>query len=333
MADNKAARVGLDIGTDAVKIVAASSAADKTTLIALGMKDIRGVSRQELPEVIKQLAATAKISQKDVNISISGSSVIARFITMPKMDKEALKGAIRFEAEKFIPFDINDCMVDFQVMERDKAENKLNILLVAAKKEVVLEKIKIAEAAGFSVRLVDVDGFALANSFFKNFPALEPDKACALLNIGATFTNLCILKGGSLYFSRDVALGTNEFSTSIAKKLNVDRKAADELSVSAGPKAAEVTDCMKTVFGNLLEEVKLSFNYYENQGGKNIDEVYISGGGGSLLSIAEVFAESLGSKPSIWKPLEFMGKPAAGIDGELLAHESFFAIAAGLALR
>lgn len=333
MADNKALRVGLDIGTDAVKIVAVSSAANKATLTALGMKDIRGVSKEALPEVIKQLAATAKISQKDVNISISGSSVITRFISMPKMDKEALKGAIKFEAEKFIPFDINDCMVDFQVMDRDKAENKLNILLVAAKKEVILEKIKTAEAAGFSVRLVDVDGFALANSFFKNFPAMEPDKACAILNIGATFTNLCVLRGGSLYFARDVALGTNEFSASIAKKLNVDRKAADELSVSTGPKAAEAADCMKTVFGSLLEEVKLSFNYYENQGGKNIDEIYISGGGASLSGIAEAFAESLGSKPSVWKPLEFMDKSAAGIDSTLLTHESSFAIASGLALR
>jgi len=333
MADSKIVRVGLDIGTDAVKMAAISPMANKTTLVALGMKDVRGISKQELPEVIKQLAADSKISQKDVGISISGPSVIARFISMPKMDKEALKSAIKFEAEKFIPFDINDCIVDFQVMDRDKTENKLNILLVAVKKDVVLEKIKAAEAAGFSVRLVDVDGFALANSFFKNFPAIGPDKACALLNIGGTFTNLCILRNNSLYFARDVALGTSEFLASISKKLNIDRKAAHELSISAGDKTQEVTDCMKTIYASLLEEVKLSFNYYENQGGKNIDEIYISGGGAGLLGIAEVFAESFGSKPSVWKPLEFLDKSTAGVDEGLLAHESSFAIAAGLALR
>jgi len=117
------------------------------------------------------------------------------------MTEEDLKGAIRFEAEKFIPFDINEYILDFHVLNKgDKEKGSVETLLAAVKKDHVWQKIKLVQAAGLNVRLVDVDSFAMTNSFVKNYPDLDPAKASALLNMGATLTNLSILRGrrGSL---------------------------------------------------------------------------------------------------------------------------------------
>jgi len=332
--DNKNIKVGLDIGTNAVKILEIEGDINKPVLGAFGIKETRGITKSELPEVIKELAAQSRISSKEANISVSGQSVIVRFISMPKMDNDALKNAIKFEAERFIPFDINDCIMDFKIIKKEGADNKLKIVLAAAKKEAVEEKIKLAEEAGFLVRVVDVDSFALANSFSRNFPDMGADKTPALINIGATFTNLSILQGDAVFFARDIAIGTSDFSSAVSKRMSLDSKIADELMIAPKEKSQEAAECMKTIFNNLLEEVKLSFNYYENQGGRSIDEVYISGGGINLFGLNEVFQENLGSKPTLWKPLSFLDKSRAAVDKGLIEErEQSFAIAAGLALR
>ncbi len=296
-------KVGLDIGSHAIKILEVSSTSQKATLVGLGLKNISGVSKLELSNSIRSLAVESKISAKEVTISISGPHVIVRSISMPKMKDEDLRSAIKFEAEKFIPFNINDCVVDFQVLAKDDGENKLNIMLVAAKKEYIIERVKLVEEAGFAVTLVDVDCFALTNAFLRNSPTLEPDHTFALLNIGATFTNLAIIRGGLISFARDVAIVGNDTSA-------------------------------KFSLSNLMDEVKLSFDYHENQSGRAIDEICISGGGTALTGLEDAFQEVFGSKPRLWNPLEFLDASSAGIDAKMLEElKSSFGVAVGLALR
>lgn len=334
MAESKFVKVGLDIGTSFIKILQVGGEPAKPVLEALGVKEIRGMVKSELPQAIKELSSQAKVSSKDVNISISGQSVIVRFISMPKMDNEALKGAVRFEAEKFIPFDMNDCILDFKTIKKEGSNNKINIILAAAKKGTVEEKIQMVEEAGFTVRVVDIDGFALANSFSRNSPGIEPDKTSALLNIGGTFTNLSVLRGNVIFFARDIAIGTNDFSAILSRKMGLDSKIADGLIFVPKEKSQEVAEHLKTAFNNLLEEIKLSFNYYENQGGRSIDEIFISGGGIGLFGLNEIFQENLGSKPTLWKPLSFLNKEKAAIDKALIeAQEQNLAIVSGLVLR
>ena len=122
-----------------------------------------------------------------MNVAVSGPAVIVRFISMPKMRDEELKSAVRFEAEKFIPFNINDCLLDFQVLRKNEKEGKLDMVLVAAKRDLIVSKVETAQAAGFTVRAVDVDSFALANSFARAVkPAAPGEKTCAVVNIGYT---------------------------------------------------------------------------------------------------------------------------------------------------
>jgi type IV pilus assembly protein PilM len=332
--DSGDTKLGLDIGTNAIKILEVSGVPAGYSILAFGYKDIRETPKSGIAAAIKELAERSGVSSKETAVSVSGQSVIVRFITMPNMDDETLKNAIKFEAEKFIPFDINSCVIDYKILKKEAHDNKLNIVLVAAKKDAIMDKVKLAEEAGFQVRIVDIDSFAAANVFLKNFPNIGPDKTSALVNIGGSAANVGIIRNGAICFARDIPVGSNDFAAFVSKRMSVDLKTAGELIISPAEKSADVMECMRTIFTNLLEEVKLSFNYYENQDGRNIDEIYLSGGGMGLFGLNDMFEEHFGTKPLSWKPLEFLDKSRIAGGGESLqAFENSFAVAAGLSLR
>lgn len=299
-------RIGLDIGTAATKMIEIASAGDKQSLVCLGSRNVSGAVREPLIEAIKSLAEEIKVTAKEVNISVSGPSVIVRFVSMPKMRDDELKGAIRFEAEKYIPFAIDDCIVDHQVLKKNDKENKLEVLLAAVKKDIILNRVEAVEQSGFSVNVVDVDTFAAANAYLKNFPPADPNKTAAILNIGASLTNVGIIREGTLFFARDIAIGGKDFGQGASK----------------------------SPANNLLDEIRLSFSYYENQSGRGIDEIYISGGGTGIADIGKLLEEAFESKPQEWDPLQFLDKSHGNFDPNLLSKiKGSFAVAAGLALR
>ena len=328
-------KLGIDIGSCAIKIIQASGPADRPAVTAIGFKSIVGMNTQEISDALKSLAAEVHVSLKSAAISLSGPSVIVRFISLPKMDEVALKSAIRYEAEKFIPYNISDCVIDFQTLRKDDKENKLNVLLVAAKKESVQEKMNLVERAGFSTRVIDIDSFAAANAFMRNHSPTDPNKSYAVLNIGGVHTNVSILKGDLIYFARDIVVGGNDFTSAVSKRLGIDQKSAEELKLlPPQEKKTEIADCVRGVFNDLLDEIKLSFGYYENQAGKGIDEIYVSGGASNITDLEQVFEETLGSKPIFWNPMGFMDTSAGSIDADFLEKtKNCFSVAAGLVLR
>jgi type IV pilus assembly protein PilM len=327
-------RVGLDIGSSSVKIVEIASSGESLSLVCLGTKKVSGSVREPLIEAIKSLSNEIKVTAKEAAISISGPSVIVRFVTMPKMKDEELKSAMRFEAEKYVPFTINDCVVDFQVLRKNDKEGKFEILLVAAKKDFVMNKVSIAEESGFTVTAVDVDTFAAANTFLKNFPQAPAGKTTALLNIGSNFTNVGIVRDGVLCFSRDISIGGDDFSQAISKALGVDMKSAEEIKLSPKDRLQEIVACAKNVTNNLQDETRLSLSYYENQSGRGVDEICISGGSSGMPGLESLFQEAFESKPILWDPLSCLDKSRGGFDAALVEKtKGFFAVAVGLALR
>lgn len=327
-------RIGLDIGSSSVKILEIENSDDKSFLVNIGFKALPDASKVALSGAIRSLMEELKLSSRDATISVSGPSTIVRFVSMPKMREDELKGAIKFEAEKYIPFAIGDCIIDYQVLKKDDKDNKLETLLVAVKKELVLEKIAMAEESGLNVGVVDVDNFAVANSFLRSFGGRDQSKTAALLNIGASLTNVSIVRDGILYFSRDVAIGGSDFTTSIAKGFNIEKAEAEKLKISPQDKAQEVSKYTKSIVSNLIDEMRLSFSYYENQSGRGIDEIYVSGGTSGLAGLENVFNEAFESKPFLWDPLQFLDTSKLAQNTELLKTMSrSFAVAAGLALR
>ena len=327
-------RVGLDIGSSSVKIVEIASSGESASLICLGMTKASSSVREPLIEAIRSLSKEINVTAKEAVISVSGASVMVRFVSMPKMRDDELKGAIRFEAEKHIPFPINDCIIDHQILRKNDKEGKLEILLVAAKKDSIMNKVSIAEESGFSVSAVDVDTFAVANAFLRSPSHATAGKAAALLNIGSNFTNVGIVKDGVLCFARDIIIGGNDFNQAIAKTLNIDIKSAEDIKLSSKERLQEIAACMKGVTGNLLDETRLSLNYYENQCGRGVDEIYISGASAVIPSLEALFQEAFESKPVFWDPLSCLDKSRGAFDAALAEKmKSSFAVAVGLALR
>jgi type IV pilus assembly protein PilM len=254
---------------------------------------------------------------------------------MPDMTDEELKNAVRFEAEKFIPFDIKEYVLDFHIQGKDAGEkSNIDILLAAAKRDFVLQKIKIVEEAGFGVNIIDVDSFAATNAFLKNYTSIKPDKTVALLNMGAAHTNLIILKDGVISFVRDLAIGVGSFRISVSKKCGVDMDMPEWLKGVPAEKALEIRLCAKAALASLVDEIKLSFGYHENQSGRDINQIYISGGGAGFIGLEEALSEAFGSKPERWNPFQFLDINPSGINVDEIARiNSSFAVAAGLALR
>lgn len=327
-------RVGLDIGSSSVKMVEVASSGESLSLVCLGMKKTSAVGREPLIEAIKSLSNEIKITAKDAVISVSGPSVIVRFVSMPKMRDDELKGAIRFEAEKHIPFAVDDCIIDHQILKKNEKENKVELLLVAAKKDFIMDRVSIAEECGFSVGAVDVDTFALANAFLKNLSLNSSGKTEALLNIGSSLTNVGIVRDGVLCFARDIAIGGDDFNKAISKALNIDIKIVEDVKLSPKERLQEIAACMKGITSNLLDETRLSLNYYENQCGKGVDEIYISGGSSGMHGLEAFFQEAFESKPIFWDPMNCLDKSGRGFDAALVEKaKSSFAVAVGLALR
>jgi type IV pilus assembly protein PilM len=329
------ASAGLDIGSHSIKMIEISCGAEKSSLVSFGIKKIQGSSGASVADAVRALAEDLKITVRDFNISLTGPSLVARVISMPEMAGEDLKNAIRFETEKFIPFDINECILDFHIQGKSAREkNNLDILLAAAKKDFVLAKIKTVEDAGFGINVIDVDSFALTNAFLENFASTEPAKTIALLNIGAAYTNLVILRGGVISFVRDLTIGVGDFCLAISKKCGIDLESSDGLKGIPAEKAAEVSLSAKAALASLVDEIKLSFGYYENQSGRGIDGIYISGGGADFIGLAEAFNDTFGSKPERWNPFQFLSIDPSAVNIEEIAKvNGSFAVCAGLALR
>jgi len=326
--------IGLDIGTDLLKIVEITAAEDKPRLARIGVKKLSDHSSGGLVNSVKLLLQETKITGKNAAISISGPNVIMRFMTLPNMKEDELRSAIGFEAEKFMPFDIKDSVIDFQKLGTEDKESKINILLVAAKKNYVLERIKTVEEAGISVTVVDVDCFALANSFLKNHPTDDMSKSFALINIGSTLTNLSVLRGPSIYFARDIVMGAADFMVSISKKLGINIKSTDELKSISRTNMKDVISYVKSALVNFLDDVRLSFSHYENQTGMGIDEIFVSGGAADFVGFNEAFEESFGSRPASWNPLQFLDISSANADAKFIEdNKNLFAVSLGLALR
>ena len=301
----KISRFGLDIGNSLIKAVEVSSDATQKTLIKADSLDVEFPPNQgKIKDALKALLDRFKPSAKDVNISLSAPNSIVRFINMPKMKEADLKNSLRFEAEKYIPFNINEVVLDSVILdEPQELKNQMRVLLAAAKKQEINTRIEMLKEFGLSVTIIDIDSFACFNAFSNSIEKSDASKSVAILNIGYSQTNVIIAMGEKPLFTRDILIGSKDIVHSVSKMLQVEEKEANRLVYEPKEKGAEVSEAIKGVLGDLINELRLSFGYYENQYGKGVNEIYISGGVAKIGSVPEYFEENLGMKPILWDPL------------------------------
>ena len=295
MFDGKRNRlVGLDIGSKTIKAAEVIEGKKGYTLSKFGMTDIApgliedGTIKdpEAVAETIRNLFKTYGIKNHSVALSIGGYSVIVKKISVQNATEEQLQETIHFEAEQYIPFDISDVNLDFQILgENENNPNQMNVLLVAAKKEMVNDYVGLVEMANLEPRIIDVDAFALQNVFEINY-APEAQENIALIDIGASKTSLNILKGDTSVFMRDVSLGCGQINQKIATLIDCSIEEAEAIKFGESSdkiSAEDLSDIISSVVADWCTEIRRALDFfYSTYPDDQIKRIILSGGGGNI---------------------------------------------------
>ncbi len=301
--------IGLDVGSYAVKAVALQSNRDRITL--QGYAQAR-IDNQDLSEVIKRVIGQLGLKSKRVVTAVSGRSVIVRQVDTPKLQDAELKQHITYEADKYIPFGTEEVIIDCQPMpaKPGSTDDTQQVMLVAVRKGFVQEHLSSLRAAGLMPEVIDVDVFALANAYELLGPPMPPEserKATAIIDIGATKTNIAIMLADRLLFTREIYLAGNEISDAIARTLNYQPDEVDAMKLAPGEALESIVDAAMPAFEDLANEIRLSFDYVEGQFDTEVSSVVLSGGTSQLPNVGNILGNIL-SRPV------FVFDPLAGLD-------------------
>jgi len=295
--------IGLDIGTSSIKLIEIEESKGGYRLKNFGIstlpKDaiVNGsiVNHDAVVGSIQQILSNLKIKTRDVVASISGHPVIIKKITMPLATDEELEESIKFEAEQYIPFDLEEVNVDFQVLtvEEEKAD-QMNVMLVAAKKVMINDYTKVLSDAGLTPVILDIDVFALENAFEINYP-LDEDQNAALIDVGASTININVIKGGLSAFTRDVFLGGNQITEDIQKQFGISFDEAETLKTSGDVNRDDFggKEIVKQVCDNIASEIQKSLDFYSSTTYESVNKIYLSGGCAKIPFMKEIIEEKL----------------------------------------
>ncbi len=343
MFGRKKSLLGLDIGSHAIKAIEMTPVGDSFEIVGFGYQPVEPAA-DEYEEIEKQkqalqaLLASSSLRSRQVVTAVSGRSVIIRYVTMAQMSEDNLRNAIAFEADKYIPFEINEVVLDCQKLDDTPDGKDMKVVLVAVKRTVVEEQLGILQSVGLKPRIIDVDAFALGNAFevhqSLSMRAEEGDRVVALIDIGAKKTNINILVGSASHFTREVYIGGNNFVDLVAKRFATDAAGAEMFMAEPGESMQELRETVATVVDELVHEIQLSFDFFENQHDQDVREIYLSGGGSRLAGLDSEFERALGRPAKNWDPTEGMAVNDRTVDTAKLAeHSRSIAIAMGLAAR
>jgi type IV pilus assembly protein PilM len=337
--------IGLDIGAGLLKV---AQVKDKRGTYELELFDTLPLPPElivdgsiidsiRLVDSIKELIRKAKIKAKDVAISVSGhSTVIVKIINLPEMTEEELEESIKFEAEQYIPFDINDVNIDFQIIGPRQEPGQMDVILVAVKKEVINEYMSVVKEAGLNPVVVDVDIFAMENAYEVNYE-IEPQRSVALIDVGMGSIKMNILKGGVPSFTRETPIGTSVLTEALQREFNLSFEVAERVIKGEPVEGITEEDALAVIISaseDLFNEINRSLDYYRtSMAGEEISEVMLCGGAAMIKGFADNLSERVRTEVKILDPFQniTIGK---GLDESYIRDLSPMAvIAVGLALR
>lgn len=338
--------VGLDIGSHSVKAVELTRSGKGLKLSRYAvveltpgtMVDGEVVNRDHLVESIRDALAKAGIKTKTVNSAVSGRSVIVRRIPMEKMTEAQARQAIHWEAEQHIPFRVDEVSIDFKILNEESAPGQMEVLLVAAKKEVIHLHRGLIQGAGIRTSAVDLEQFALLRAYQNSYHPSD-EECVTILNVGSDNTNLVIVKGGAPSFNRDLAIGGGRFIEAIQRSLGLDYSTAESVlkgSLPEGVSEVDVRNAVSSVLEELSTSVRRSFISFQASGeSSRIDKMLISGGCSLMAGLADTLSEHHGLPVEVFDvfgDIQLEGTLAVD-ETERKNLQAVIAVAVGLALK
>ncbi len=331
--------VGLDVGTHAVKAIELTQRGNDVEITGFGQVEVPADDPQARARAVQDLMRECGFRTKKVVTGVSGKQVIIRYLNMVKMSDEELKNAIQFEAEKYVPFPLEDCTMDCQRLDDPDgrhAGGNMTVLLVAAQRSQVEEHLAMLREASVTPIIVDVDAFAVGNAYCLTQEANEAentDRILAFVDVGARKTNINIIRGATSLFTREIPIGGHDFTEAISRALNVSYEEAEVLKREGGEVEQAVQEAVYPIMDDLGNEIQLSFDYFENQFEREIEAIRLSGGGcrfpGFRGSMEKIFEKTT----ELFNPFEKIGINAE-VDADLLSvNAAQLVVAVGLASR
>lgn len=339
--------VGLDIGSSAVKAVELVKIKKgyQVTGFAyegLGPDAVVDGAIMDAPAVaasIKRTFAAAKFKLKSVATGVSGHSVIVKRVVVPAMTEADVEASIQMDAEQYIPFEIAEVNLDYQVVgpgtTSSDEEPGFEVVLVAAKKDKIQNHTNVISLAGRIPEVVDIDAFALQNVFEANY-RVAPNATVALLNIGASLMNINITKDGMPLFIRDVSVGGNQYTDILQKELQLNFQEAEDLKLgrAGGSEAEMVQPLLESITDMLIMEVQKTFDFFrETYPSEAINYVLISGGTSRLAGLADKIQETFAYPTEVLDPFKSITISPKVDAAQLTSVGPALAVAVGLALR
>ncbi len=344
--------VGLDIGSHSVKAVELKAKKKGQR----NVYEVLKVGYEQLPhdaivegtiidstavaETIRMIFDEGKFTNKNVNISISGNSVIIKKISLPSMEREELAESIVWEAKHNIPYPYEETNVDYAVLKPPPGaeEKNLDILLVAAKKDKIANYSNVVNQARKNLQAIEVDVFALQNALEINYPEVFMEKTVAMINMGANITNVIIIENGTPQLFRDLSLGGFFFTENMRKELNISFDDAEKLLKGIPAKNVQPEQLMGVISMNikdLLDEMEKTFSFYEagEKSKKKIEQIFLSGGLANLGGMAGSFEQKFRIKAEIFNPFKSISYSEKKLEPMYFEDMApLFGVAVGLSL-
>ena len=334
--------VALDIGSGLIKLVAVTHGSGEPVLTKVAYTSVVDDAIVEgeimdpgiVSDAIKGLMASAGVKAKSVVIAVGGRDVIIKKISMDRMKEAEAREVIRWEAEQHVPFDMENVELDFQILDPEGEGLQMTVLLVAAKRELVENKIALLNEVGLHPAIIDVDAFALHNAFEINYPDAMTG-VVGLVNIGHEMTNINILEEGIPVLTRDLPVGTRRFREDMQRERGLSAEEADQLL--QGFERSDVLDPFLETRGEELAvgiERAGAFLQSASRSASGISRIYTTGGGGRIPGLNRVLADRLRLPVELANPLEKL-RVAEGVFDTMNVDEvaPLLMLPIGLALR
>ncbi len=338
--------VGIDIGSSSIKMVQLRESKGGYQLVTLGVAPLPPEAIVDnaimdtglVVDVVRSLVESHKVKTKNVATSVSGHSVIIRKIQLPIMTEEEMESSIQWEAEQYIPFEISEVNLDFQILGPDARDpSMMNVILVAAKKDFVNDHVAVFKECGLNPMVMDIDCFAIENAYEANY-GVDDDEIVALINMGAAAMNVNVLKEGKSVFTRDIQVGGNMYNEEIQKRLGLSGDDAEIVKLGgevADVDPASVLEVIDDATESLAQEVQRSFDFFSaTSSDEKVQKLYIAGGVSRTPKLRDYLEGQLGVPVELLDPFSQVHYTDKEFDSDYIqAIGPLFSVAMGLAMR
>lgn len=335
---------GLDIGSSSVKLIEAQKKRGGFHMTAFSsvplpedtVVDGEIINHAAVVEAVKAAYKEARPRSNMVCLSVAGANVIIKHILMPQAKPQELEDQVYWEAEQYVPFDMNEISLDFEVVKEDAGDGKMDVLLVAAKKDSIEKRNQVLKDCGLLPEIVDVDAIALANVFWANYD-LPAGAGAVLVDVGACHTKINIVSDKTTLFTRDVAAGGKNISQEIQNKLGVSFQEAETLKIDAcnsGQVPEDIAPVLNMIVESLTLEVRRSLDFFSTSGqDTTLSGIYLAGGSSRIPGLQKVLEEMTGMPTDYLNPFAKVSFAKKFNDQFIGAMSAAAVVPLGLAIR